>query len=70
VLTGARAVLAAARLVPRWRWLAIAFDHRVGHVLLEPLYRQVAANRRRIGRALNLPVACPLPPRKPDSADR
>lgn len=66
VLTGARAVLAAGRLVHRWRWLAAAFDHRVGHLLLEPVYRQVAANRRRIGRAFDLPVACPLPPPKRD----
>ena len=69
VLAGARAVLAAGRLVPRWCLLAAAYDHRVGHLLLEPIYRQVAANRRRIGRAFNLPVACPLPPRKRDTAD-
>jgi predicted DCC family thiol-disulfide oxidoreductase YuxK len=68
VLTGARAVLAAGRLVPRWRLLAIAFDNRPGHLLLEPLYRQVASNRRRIGRALGLPVACPLPPRPDEVA--
>jgi predicted DCC family thiol-disulfide oxidoreductase YuxK len=67
VLTGARAVLAAGRLVPRWRWLAAAFDHRLGHLAWEPVYRQVAANRRRIGRALDLPVGCPLPPRKQDA---
>lgn len=64
ILTGARAVLAAVRLVPRWRFLAIALDNPLGHALLEPLYRQVAAHRRRIGRLLGLPVACPLPPRK------
>jgi len=64
ILTGARAVLAAGRLVPRWRFLAIALDHRVGHAVLEPLYRQVATHRRRIGRLLGLPVECPLPPRK------
>lgn len=66
VLTGARAVLAAGRLVPRWRFLALPFDNRVGHTLLEPLYRQVAAQRSRIGRALHLPAACALPPRKVD----
>ena len=64
ILTGARAVLAAGRLVPRWRFLAIVLDNRAGHALLEPLYRQVATHRRRIGRLLGLPVACPLPPRK------
>jgi hypothetical protein len=56
-------------LVPRWRLLAIAFDHRLGHLLWEPVYQQVAANRRRtIGRALGLPVACPLPTRRDDTA--
>ena len=64
ILTGARAVLAAGRLVPRWRFLAIVLDNRAGHALLEPLYRQVATHRRRIGRLLGLPVECPLPPRK------
>jgi predicted DCC family thiol-disulfide oxidoreductase YuxK len=62
ILTGARAVLAAGRLVPGWRFLAIMFDHRVGHALLEPLYRQIAAHRRRIGRVLGLPEACAFPP--------
>jgi predicted DCC family thiol-disulfide oxidoreductase YuxK len=61
VLTGARAVLAAGRLVPRWRVLARAFDHRFGHALLEPLYRFVAVHRRGIGRLLGLPAACPIP---------
>ena len=60
VLTGARAVLAAGRLVPRWRYLAIAADHRLGYILLEPLYRQVASHRRRIGRLIGLPASCPL----------
>jgi predicted DCC family thiol-disulfide oxidoreductase YuxK len=68
VLTGARAVLAAVRLVPRWRFVAIAFDNALGHAILEPLYRQVATHRRRIGRLLGLPVACPLPPRKGEIA--
>lgn len=68
ILTGARAVLAAVRLVPRWRFVAIALDNRAGHAVLEPLYRQVAAHRRRIGRLLGLPVACPLPPRKGETA--
>jgi predicted DCC family thiol-disulfide oxidoreductase YuxK len=64
VLTGAWAVLAAVRLVPRWRFVAIALDNALGHAVLEPLYRQIATHRRRIGRLLGLPVACPLPPRK------
>jgi predicted DCC family thiol-disulfide oxidoreductase YuxK len=64
ILTGARAVLAAVRVVPRWRFLAIALDNAIGHAVLEPLYRQIAAHRRRIGRLFGLPVACPLPPRK------
>ena len=68
VLTGARAVLAAVRLVPRWRFIAIALDNAVGHAFLEPVYRQVATHRRRIGRLLGLPVACPLPPRKGETA--
>jgi predicted DCC family thiol-disulfide oxidoreductase YuxK len=67
ILMGARAVLAAGRLVPRWRVLAALFDHRVGHVLLEPAYRQVAAHRRQIGRLLGLRDACPLPKRRQGS---
>ncbi len=66
VLTGARAVLAAGRLVPRWRLMAIPFDNRAGHLLLEPIYRHVASNRRRIGRLLGLPAGCALPPRTRD----
>jgi predicted DCC family thiol-disulfide oxidoreductase YuxK len=70
IVTGARAVLAAGRLVPRWRVLAIAFDHRLGYALLEPLYRQVALHRRRIGRLLGLPATCaiPTPAERPGSA--
>jgi predicted DCC family thiol-disulfide oxidoreductase YuxK len=68
VLTGARAVLAAVRLVPRWGFVAMALDNALGHAFLEPLYRQVATHRRRIGRLLGLPVACPLPPRKGETA--
>jgi predicted DCC family thiol-disulfide oxidoreductase YuxK len=63
ILTGARAVLAAGRLVPRWRFVAILFDNRLGHLILEPIYRQIALSRRRIGRLLGLPAACALPPR-------
>ena len=61
ILTGARAVVAAGRLVPRWRLLARLFDHPPGRWLLEPAYRQVAAHRRRIGRLLGLPASCPMP---------
>ena len=61
VVTGARAVLAAARNVPRWGAVARLADHRVGHALLEPVYRLVAANRHRIGRAIGLPSTCAVP---------
>lgn len=61
VLTGARAVLAAGRLVPRWRVLAGVADRPLGHRLLEPVYRQVARHRRAIGRLLRLPASCPMP---------
>ena len=40
----------------------------MGHAVLEPLYRQIAAHRRRIGRLFGLPVACPLPPRKGETS--
>ena len=63
VLTGARAALAAGRLIPVMGWYAALLDQPVGHALLEPLYRQVAAHRRRIGRLLGLPADCPLPRR-------
>ena len=62
VLTGARAVVAAGRLVPRWKWPAILLDHRLGYALLEPLYRQVARRRHRISRLLGLPATCEVPP--------
>lgn len=61
VVSGARAVLGAGRLVPRWRVGARLFDHRVGHVVLEPVYRLVARNRLRIGGLLGLPATCPMP---------
>ena len=63
VLTGARAALAAARLIPVIGWYATLLDQPVGHALLEPLYRQVAAHRRRIARLLGLPTECALPAR-------
>jgi predicted DCC family thiol-disulfide oxidoreductase YuxK len=61
VVTGARAVLAAARNVPRWGAIARLADHRVGHALLEPAYRIVAVNRHRIGRVMGLPSTCTVP---------
>lgn len=62
VLTGARAALAAARLVRGWGAIARLADHRLGHALLEPAYRRIAANRHRIGRRLGLPATmCAVP---------
>ena len=61
VVTGARAVLAAGRLVPRWRRLAATLDHRLGHVVLEPAYRWVASHRGLVSRLLRLPASCPVP---------
>jgi predicted DCC family thiol-disulfide oxidoreductase YuxK len=62
VVTGAAAVLASGRMVPGWRWLAAAFDHRPGRALLEPAYRAVARHRTRISRLLGLPAACSIVP--------
>lgn len=61
VFTGAEAVLAAGRLVPRWKLVARAFDHRIGHLVLEPMYQLVARHRRQVGRLLGLPASCPVP---------
>ena len=66
VLTGARAALAAGRLVPVLGWYAVAADHPLGHALLEPLYREIASHRRRLGRLLGLPDACPIVTRRRD----
>lgn len=63
VLTGARAALAAARLVPFLGWYAALLDRPLGHLVLEPVYREIASHRRRIGRLLGLPEECPLPSR-------
>jgi acetyl esterase len=60
VLSGARAALAAGRLVRGWGLFAILADHPVGHAVLEPLYREVTSHRRRIGRMLGLPAVCPI----------
>ena len=63
VVTGARAVLAAGRLVPGWQIVAKAWDNPLGVAILEPVYREIARKRRRIGRALGLPATCAVPPR-------
>lgn len=63
VLTGARAALAAGRHIPIVGLYAALLDRPLGHRLLEPLYREIAAHRRRIGRLLGLPEECPLPTR-------
>ena len=63
VLTGARAALAAGRLLPILGWYAALLDRPRGHRLLEPLYAEIASHRRRIGRLLGLPAECPLPTR-------
>jgi predicted DCC family thiol-disulfide oxidoreductase YuxK len=67
IVTGGRAAIAALRAVPRWRYLAAAVDHDVSYLVLEPLYRLVAARRRRIGRALGLPADCDQPGQAPAS---
>ena len=61
VRTGAAAVLAVARQVPRWRHIAALADNGVGRALLEPAYRAVAANRTRVGRLLGVDQACAVP---------
>jgi predicted DCC family thiol-disulfide oxidoreductase YuxK len=68
ILTGARAALAAGRLVRGWGLFAILADHPLGHALLEPLYREIASHRRRIGRLLGIPAVCPLITRPRDVA--
>jgi predicted DCC family thiol-disulfide oxidoreductase YuxK len=75
VATGARAVLAAGRLVPRWRLLAAAFDHRPGLIVLDRVYRWIAGHRRQVSRLLRLPSSCPVPspadrPRQGDRAEQ
>lgn len=63
VLTGARAGLAAGRLVPVLGWYAALLDRPLGHLLLEPLYREITSHRHLIGRLLGVPAECPLPTR-------
>lgn len=58
---GSRAVLSAGRLVPRWRLIARAFDHRLGHMVLGPMYQLVASHRRQVSRMLGLPASCLVP---------
>jgi predicted DCC family thiol-disulfide oxidoreductase YuxK len=69
VLTGARAALAAGRLIPVVGWYARLLDRPPGHVLLDPLYVEIASHRRRIGALLGLPESCPLPTRSRDARD-
>ena len=69
VLTGARAALAAGRLIPILGLYAALLDRPLGHQLLEPLYREIASHRRRIGRLLGLPAECPLPARPLEATD-
>lgn len=64
VLGGARAALAAGRLIPVLGWYALLADHPLGHAALQPLYREIASHRRRIGRLLGLPLVCPLVTRR------
>ena len=64
VLTGARAALAAGRLAPVIGLYAGLLDRPLGHLLLEPLYSEIASHRRLIGRLLGLPAECPLPVRE------
>jgi len=63
VVMGARAVLAAGRLVPWWGIVAAVWDNPLGAAILEPVYREIARKRRRIGRALGLPATCAVLPR-------
>ena len=61
VVTGAAAVIAAARAVPRWGGLARLADNRPGRTLLEPAYRAVARNRHAVGRAFGIEGVCAAP---------
>jgi predicted DCC family thiol-disulfide oxidoreductase YuxK len=72
VATSARAVLAAGRLVPRWRLLAAALDHRFGSFVLDPVYRWIAGHRRQVSRLFRLPPSCtvPLPADRPRATAR
>ena len=70
VLTGSRAVLAAARTVPRWGVAARIADNKVGHMFLEPAYRWVARHRRGIGRALGINQVCAVPESSPVTPPR
>ena len=68
VLTGAQAALAAGHLVPVLGLYAALLDRPLGRRVLEPLYREIASHRRRIGRLLGLPAECPLPTRERDAS--
>jgi predicted DCC family thiol-disulfide oxidoreductase YuxK len=70
ILTGSRAVLAAARTVPKWGAVARIADNKVGHAILEPAYRWVASHRRGIGRALGISQTCAVPETRPVTRPR
>jgi predicted DCC family thiol-disulfide oxidoreductase YuxK len=70
VLTGSRAVLAAARTVPKWGAVARVADNAIGHAVLEPGYRWVARHRRGIGRALGISQTCSVPETRPVTPSR
>jgi len=67
VLTGSRAVLAAARTVPKWGAVARLADNRAGHAVLEPVYRWIARHRRGIGQALGIKQVCAVPETRPET---
>jgi hypothetical protein len=46
---------------------AAVLDRPLGHLLLGPLYDEIALHRRLIGRLLGLPQVCPLPTRVRDA---
>ena len=70
VRTGARAVFAAARTVPRWGAIARLADNRIGAALLEPAYRWIARHRRGIGRRLGIKQVCAVPETTPVTPTR
>lgn len=61
IRTGAAAVLAGLRALPRWGRLVAVLDRPAGHRLLAPGYRLLAAHRDLLGRLLRLPATCATP---------
>jgi len=59
---GGDAVLTALDVIPRWRGLARLVRRTPLHLVVEPAYRLVAANRGLASRLLGA-EACPLPTR-------